>query len=113
MKSNIHMNDQAHRPALSFAIHDTNDWNRFIRYQYPDGSWQLRIHKEMFDTFATKVGFTYDALKSNRFKLQIRNAVTGKSRIFHYLGLDALLNIDHWTCEEDAEGPRVDLFVRL
>lgn len=111
MKSNIHMNSQTQKPALSFSIATANDWNRFIRYQYPEGDWQLRIDKAMFDTFATKVGFTYDALKNNKFNLQIRNNVTGKNRVFQYLGLDTHLNIDHWASMD--ESPRVDLFVRL
>lgn len=115
MKSNIQINSQPSHLALAFSIHDPNDWNRFARWQYPDGSWQLRIKKEMFDTFATKVGFSYDIMRNGPnakpYKLEIRNNVTGKSRVFHYLGLDTLLNEGHWTSND--ESPRVDLFVRL
>lgn len=117
MKSNIQINGQTSDPELGFSIINPNDWNRFARWQYPDGSWQLRIDKAMFDTFATKVAFSYDILRNGPmakpYKLEIRNNVTGKSRTFHYLGLDSLLNEDHWTSNDEAAGPRVDLFVRL
>lgn len=121
MKSNIQINGQTSDAALGFSIINPNDWNRFYRTQYPDGNWQLWIDTAMFDAFATKVGFSYNLLRygpnSKPYKLEIRNNVTGKTRVFEYLGLDSMYNIDHWYSAEPKTpaygNKRIDLFIEL